>query len=167
LLDEVFKADPLFMVKGTELLNTFAPFRVIDPVLAMITPPVAPNGVIHSGPAEREVVVLYCRVAAEPNVGAAETVAVPVMERVPFTVGAVVKVLTPEVERVRLLKVVAFPLKVGVVPLKVTVLVFAVNVPLFVQLPLTARPFDPVIVSDAPEEMEILLHTAPVVPIEG
>ena len=155
------------MVKGTVLLNTFAPFIVIAPVLVMITPPVAANGVIHSGPAVRAVVVLYCRVADEPYVGVAETVAVPVIVSIPLTVGIVVNVLTPEVERVRLLKVVTPPLKVGDVPLKVTVLVFAVNVPLFVQLPLMARAFDPVIVSDAPEEMEILLHTAPVVPIEG
>ena len=155
------------MVKRTEVLNTLAPFSVIAPVLAMITPPVAANGVIHSGPAARAVVVLYCRVAAEPYVGAAETVAVPVMESIPLTAGTVVRVLTPDVERVRLLKVVALPLNVDVVPLKVTVLVLAVNVPLFVQLPLTARVFDPVIVSDAPEAMEILLHTAPVVPMEG
>ena len=89
------------------------------------------------------------------------------MESIPLTTGMAVKVLTPAVERVRLLKVVTPPLKVGDVPLKVTVLVFAVNVPLFVQLPLMARAFDPVIVSDAPEEMEILLHTAPEVPMEG
>jgi len=65
LLDEVFKVEPLFMVKGTDELKTFAPFMVIAPVLPMITPPVAANGVIHSGPAVRAVVVLYCSVAAE------------------------------------------------------------------------------------------------------
>jgi len=89
------------------------------------------------------------------------------MESIPLTVGVAVKVFTPEVERVRLLKVVAFPVKVGVAPLKVTVLVLAVKVPLLVQLPLTASALLPVMVRDAPEEMEILLHTAPVVPIEG
>ena len=89
------------------------------------------------------------------------------MESIPLTTGMAVKVLTPAVERVRLLKVVAFPLKVGVAPLKVTVLVLAVKVPLLIQFPLTASALLPVMDKDAPEAIEILLHTAPEVPMEG
>ena len=89
------------------------------------------------------------------------------MESIPLIVGVAVKVFTPEVERVRLLKVVAFPVKVGVAPLKVTVLVLAVKVPLLVQFPLTANALLPVMDKDAPEAIEIVLHTAPEVPMEG
>ena len=59
------------MVSGTEALKVLAAFNVIVPVLAIITPPVAANGVIHSTPAVRAVAVLYCSVAAAPYVGAA------------------------------------------------------------------------------------------------
>ena len=62
----VFKVEPLFMVRGTPELRTFAPFMVITPALAMVTPPVPPNGVVHSAPVVLEVAVLYCKVAAAP-----------------------------------------------------------------------------------------------------
>ncbi len=51
--------------------------------------------------------------------------------------------------------------------LKSTVLVAPVNVPLFVQLPLTPKVFVPVIVRVAPLLIVILLHTAPAAPIVG
>lgn len=46
------------IVNGILSLNTRAPVRLMAPVLAMITPPVATKGVIHSGPIFRAVVVL-------------------------------------------------------------------------------------------------------------
>jgi len=54
-----------------------------------------------------------------------------------------------------------------VVPLKMTVLVFLVNVPLFVQFPLTVRVLDPVIINVELELMVILLQSPPAVPIVG
>ena len=90
------------MVNGVEILKTFDSLSVISPVFAIITPPVASNGVIHSGPEFRDVAVLYCNVAAPPYVGAAETVPVPAIERIPFTVIPVV-VFIPLPDRVRLL----------------------------------------------------------------
>ena len=50
---------PLLMLSGTELLNTLSAVKVIVPVFAIITPPVAANGVIHSFPADLETAVLY------------------------------------------------------------------------------------------------------------
>ena len=58
--------EPLLTVSGTDTLNTLAAFMVMVPVLAIITPPVAANGVIHSTPAVLEVAVLYCNVAPDP-----------------------------------------------------------------------------------------------------
>ena len=46
LLDEVFKVAPLLIVRGTEALKTLASSRVIVPVLAITTPPVAAKGVL-------------------------------------------------------------------------------------------------------------------------
>jgi hypothetical protein len=97
---------PLLIVSGIPALNTFAAFIVIVPVLAMITPPVAVNGVFHSLPAVLDVGVLYRKVAAEPYVSVPVTVAVavPSMERIPFTVVVPVgKVFADVPERVRLL----------------------------------------------------------------
>ena len=72
-------------------------------------------------------------------------------------------VFVPEVEQVKLLKVVDdVPPIVCAVPLKVTVLALGVNVPpLFVQLPLTVNVLDPDMVRVAPELMVRLLQTAP------
>ncbi len=98
----MFNVAPEFMVNGTEVLRTFAPFKVIAPVFAIITPPVAANGVIHSAPAVRGVAVLYLSVAAVPYIGAAETVAVPSIERIPLTLTPVV-VFAPLPESVKLL----------------------------------------------------------------
>lgn len=116
------KPDPLFKVSGDEALKTFAEFRVIVPVFAIITPPIAANGLIHSGPAVREVEVLYSNVADEPYVGGAEAIAVPSIERIPLTVQlAVVNVFVPEFENVRLLNVVAEAVSVCATPPKLTV----------------------------------------------
>jgi uncharacterized integral membrane protein len=71
------------------------------------------------------------------------------MESMPFTVGVVANVFIPEPESVRLSYVTTA--HVWSAPLKITVLEFAVKVPLFVQLPLTVKVFEPVIVSVAPE----------------
>ena len=96
------------MVKGMEAFRTLAAFMVMVPVLLIFTPPVAAKGVIHSAPAFLEVAVLYINVALVPYVGAAETVAVPSIETIPTTVQfPVVSVFVPELEKVRLLKVVA------------------------------------------------------------
>ena len=58
---------PLLIVSGTEVLKTFAASNVMAPVLAMITPPLATKGLIHSFElAVLELVVLYCKVAPEP-----------------------------------------------------------------------------------------------------
>jgi hypothetical protein len=57
---------PLFKVSGIDGLKTLAAFAVIVPVFAMMTPPVAANGVIHSVEAVRADVVLYCNVAFVP-----------------------------------------------------------------------------------------------------
>ena len=80
--------------------------------------------------------------------------------------GIVVNVTTPELDMVRLLKVVLLPLIVCVVPLKFTVLEFAVNDPLFNQLPLTVRALLSVMARVAPELMVRLLQTA-AAPITG
>jgi hypothetical protein len=48
---------PLLMVSGEPELIVFDASRVMMPVLAIITPPVAANGVIHSAPALRDVAV--------------------------------------------------------------------------------------------------------------
>jgi hypothetical protein len=81
---------PLLIVSGA--LTTLAAFIVIVPVLAITTPPVPANVVIHSSDeAVLAVVVLYRR-----------TVAVPSKESMPFTVGVVANVFTPEPESVRL-----------------------------------------------------------------
>ena len=56
----MFNDDPLLRVRGAVELKTFAAPGLIAPVLAMITPPVATNGVIHSmAVAVLEVPVLY------------------------------------------------------------------------------------------------------------
>ena len=120
---------PLAIVKGAFELNTLAAFIVMIPVLIVVTPPVAANGEIHSTPAVLDVVVLYCSFEAAPYVGAAETVAVPSIDTVEFTVQfAVVNVLIPELENVKLLNVVADAERVWfpVAP-KLTVLVPAVK----------------------------------------
>jgi hypothetical protein len=98
---------PLLMVSGTEALKTLALLSVMAPVLAIITPPVATNGVIHSAaPAVRLVAVSYFRVAAEPYVNVfppSASVAVPCIDKVPLTVKLTPIVFAPEPERVRLL----------------------------------------------------------------
>jgi len=58
--------------------------------------------------------------------------------KVPFTINELDKVLVPLPEKVKLLKVFV-PLSDCVVPLKLTVLVLVLNIPLFDQLPLTAK----------------------------
>lgn len=62
----VFNDAPELIANGIDALNTLAAFIVMIPVLAMFTPPVAANGVIHSTPAVLAVVVLYRSVAAAP-----------------------------------------------------------------------------------------------------
>lgn len=88
-----------------EALKTFAVIIVIVPVLAIVTPPVAANGVIHSSAdAVLAVPVLYFRVAFVPYVTTPVVtviVAVPSIERVSFTVGVVANVLIPEPESFR------------------------------------------------------------------
>ncbi len=54
------------MVNGMDALKTLAAFKLIAPVLAIMTPPVAANGVIHSAPEVRAVEALYCNVAFVP-----------------------------------------------------------------------------------------------------
>ena len=55
-----FRVAPLFTVSGTPALNVLATFTVMIPVLAITTPPVAANGVIHSSAvAVLAVAVLY------------------------------------------------------------------------------------------------------------
>ena len=86
------------------------------------------------------------------------------MENIPFTIHlAVVIVFVPEVEQVKLLKVVDdVPPIVCAVPMKFTVLALGVNVPpLFVQFPLTVKVFNPEMVRVAPELIVRLLQTAP------
>ena len=92
------------ITSGTDAFSTLAEFKVIVPVFAMITPPLAANGDTHSTPALRGVAVLYCKDAEAPYVGAAEAVAVPSMERTPFTVTPEM-VLSPLPDKVRLLYV--------------------------------------------------------------
>ena len=62
----VARVEPVFIVYGIEVLKTLASVMVIVPVLPIITPPVAANGVIHSTPESLLVVVLYWRVALPP-----------------------------------------------------------------------------------------------------
>ena len=57
--DDIDRFAPLLIVSGEPALKTLAALKVIVPEFEMITPPVAVNGVIHSGPAGREVDVLY------------------------------------------------------------------------------------------------------------
>ena len=54
----VFKVAPAIIVSGTYTLKTLLALIVIIPILSMITPPVAANGVSHSAPAVRAVGVL-------------------------------------------------------------------------------------------------------------
>ena len=70
-----------------------------------------------------------------------------------------VSVLVPAPLIVRLLKVLELILLAPEL-LKVTVLEFGVKVPLFVQLPLTDKVFDPAIVSEAAELIVMFLQTA-------
>ena len=140
----VVKDEFELMVSGIDALNTLIPFKVIVPRFAMTTPPVAAKGEIHSTPAVRSVEVLYCRVAAEPYVGAAETVAVPCMLRKPLTVGMVENVFTPVLLTVKLLKITAFPLMVSIPPFKMTVLEDpGVKVPELTRSPLMVNVLDP------------------------
>src|SRR6478609_2979631 len=60
-----FKVEPVFMVSGTPQLSILLPI-VIAPVLAIIIPPVAVKGVIHSTPTVLDVLVLYFNVAEGP-----------------------------------------------------------------------------------------------------
>ena len=84
----------------------FAVFKVIVPVLVMITPPVPVNGVIHSSDvAVYAAGLLYCSVAFAPYVTTpvvTTTDAVPSRESKLFTVGVVAKVFAPEPESIRL-----------------------------------------------------------------
>ena len=160
MLAEVFNDAPLLMVSGIDLLKTLAVFKVIAPVLAIMTPPVAANGVIHSSEeAVLAVVVLYRNVAFVPYVTApvvTAIVAVPSIESTLLTVGVVANVFAPEPKRVRLSYVVTFavwaaPVYLTVFPDAVAVSVVMVgllaifNVPVeaLVKLALTA----PVLVS--------------------
>ena len=85
-----------------EELMTLSAFKVTVPALvAIITPPVPANVAGNSKPVVA--VVLYASVALPPYVGTAETVAVPAIVSIPFTITVtVVIVLTPEPPRVRL-----------------------------------------------------------------
>ena len=66
LFAPVTNAAPVLMVRGAGAVKVKAEPVVITPVLAIITPPVPTNVGIHSIPAVRAVVVLYCNVAAAP-----------------------------------------------------------------------------------------------------
>src|SRR5579862_3633900 len=68
---------------------------------------------------------------------------------------------------VTLLKVAEVPPMDCVVPAKITVLEFEVNVPLFVQFPLTVKEFEALIVNVALALIVILLQMAPAAPIVG
>ena len=72
-------------------------------------------------------------------------------------------VFVPEVEQVKLLKVVDdVPPIVCAVPMKFTILALGVKVPpLFVQFPLTFNVLEPEMIREAPELMVRLLQTAP------
>ena len=85
----------------SEALMVLLAFKVIVPVLAIITPPEPENAAGHSTPAASDVAVLYASVALAPYVGTTEAVAVPAIVRMPFTVTPVV-VLAPEPLKVRL-----------------------------------------------------------------
>jgi hypothetical protein len=156
--------DNMPLVKFKVLAILTLPERVTPRALLTITPPDPVHVAGNSGPVVCAVLPLYCRVAELPYVGIADTVAAPSMENIPFTINlAVVIVFVPEVEHVRLLKVVDdVPPIVCAVPLKFTVLALGVNVPpLFVQFPLTFNVLDPEMVKVAPELMIRLLQTAP------
>ena len=99
---DISRLEPEANVSGEPALKTLAPFAVIVPVEPMVTPPVAAKGVIHSGPAVTASVLLYFNDAPGPYVGAAETVAVPSIERIFVMVGGPVSVFTPELANVRL-----------------------------------------------------------------
>ena len=99
-----------FTVSGAVALNVFATVIVILPIFAITTPPDAVNGVIHSSvvPTLLAVPVLYSSVAFAPYVTVPVdtfTVAVPCIDRTPFTVGELAKVLVPEPESIKLLYV--------------------------------------------------------------
>ena len=68
LLTDVLSVAPLAICKGTLVLIPIclAPSKVIIPVFAMLIPPVATNGLIHSGPAVKLEVELYSSEAAAP-----------------------------------------------------------------------------------------------------
>ncbi len=101
------KVAPVLIVSGTFAFRILAADIVMAPVLAIIIPPVAANGVIHSSAeAKRAVEVLYCKVALVPYVTTPVVtvmVAVPSIESIPFTVGVVANVFTNEPDKVRLL----------------------------------------------------------------
>ena len=64
----VTRVAPGSIDNGTLVLfpNCLGPFMIITPLLSISTPPEAINGEIHSKPAVRAVVALYCSVAPEP-----------------------------------------------------------------------------------------------------
>lgn len=104
--EERVKVAPLLIVNGAPVLSVLVPFGLIAPVFVINTPPVPEKVANHSFPEFLAVDVLYCRVADAPYVGAALAVAVPSIERVPFTVTfAVVIDFAPLTLRVRLLYV--------------------------------------------------------------
>ena len=98
-------------------------------------------------------------------VGLLKIKAPEVWVKFPETVIDPVAILVPVPLMVILLKLLALILLVPE-PLKITLLELGVKVPLFVQFPLTVKVFEPVIVSDAPEFIVMLLQTA-VAPITG
>jgi hypothetical protein len=152
---------PELMVSGTAALNILAAFKLMAPVLAMVTPPVAVNGDTHSSSVTvLAVVVLYCNDALEPYVTTpvvTTTVAVPCKLRIPLTVGVVANVLTPEPDKVRLLKVNTG--QVCAVPEKLTVPVFGVNVP---PEPESTEALEKLMVLEPPSSVPLLLVHVPV-----
>lgn len=90
------------------------------------------------------------------------------MDKFALIVVPIPNVFVPVLDKIKLLKVVVTePPMDCVIPLKLTMLVFAVNVPLFDQLPLIVREFDPVIVSEAPELIVRFRLNPPDAPITG
>ena len=126
----------------------------------MMTPPEPVHVAGNSIPVVWAPLPLYCSVAADPKFSAAETVAVPSIERTPVTVGTVVRVTAAVPPRVRLLNVVAEePTMAWAAPLRITVpVLLLLKVPLFVQFPPKVKEFAPVKASVAPGLMVRLLH---------
>ena len=176
-LPPIFKDAPLLTVKEEDAVDPRVfpalPLTVTAPELIMI-PPVPLNVAGHSAPDVNVLPLLYCMVAAAPNVGTTGTVAaeVPSIERIPLTVKvAVVIVLAPVPLMITLLKTEAPVPEVVIVcvpPLKLTVPVVAVKPAdpfALVQLPPTVKVAAPDRVTDATAPVpdvpnDILLHTA-------